>query len=172
MSVGVVTVRPKRIKHEISALACFLLTLGYPIGKRSRPQTGLLSADSDRAQRLWTGVLTAEDKSPVHGALRELLEETGLAPDRVRHLGAFGQIPAVETGRVHMYLVDCSLAKRAVLNLDATEDLSTLLVPISKLGSIIENGDMDCLACVAATYKLLLLQGESDGVIQASASLT
>jgi 8-oxo-dGTP pyrophosphatase MutT (NUDIX family) len=92
----------------------------------------------------------------VDGALRELLEETGLSPKSVAHLGGLGQIPAVETGRVHLFLVDCETAGPAFASLDPGEDLTTELLPIIELPQLIATGDMDCIACVAASYKLLL----------------
>lgn len=108
------------------------------------------------------GRLEATDCSPVDGALRELLEETGLSPKAVSELGAFAQIPAVETGRVHMFLVECEAAPPKSSNPDTTEDIATELVPIAKLEELIAAGDMDCVACVAASYKLLLMT-ESPG---------
>lgn len=101
------------------------------------------------------GRLEDDDESPVHGALRELLEETGLVPDKVHHLGAYAQIPAVETGRVHIFIVDCSADSVGTSRLDPTEDLSAELLPLSKLKAAIASGDMDCLACVTASYAVL-----------------
>jgi 8-oxo-dGTP pyrophosphatase MutT (NUDIX family) len=101
------------------------------------------------------GRLELDDTSPVHGALRELLEETGLVPDKVHELGAFAQIPAVETGRVHVFVVDCNRSAAGPVSLDATEDLSAELLPLAKLETVITNGDMDCIACVAASYAVL-----------------
>jgi ADP-ribose pyrophosphatase len=104
------------------------------------------------------GRIERADGSPVHGALRELLEETGLAPDKVQHLGTFAQIPAVETGRCHMFLVDCTRTKARATEIDSTEYLSTVLVPISELRTVIATGEMDCLACAAASFKVLLMK--------------
>jgi 8-oxo-dGTP pyrophosphatase MutT (NUDIX family) len=110
------------------------------------------------------GRIEKGDPSPVHGALRELLEETGLKSDRVRRMGAFAQIPAVETGRVHMYLVDCSSLASDLAGLDTTEDLAIVLRPISELPALVASGEMDCLGCVAASWRLLLmLQGGTLG---------
>jgi 8-oxo-dGTP pyrophosphatase MutT (NUDIX family) len=106
------------------------------------------------------GRLEADDASPVHGALRELLEETGLTPDKVHELGAYAQIPAVETGRIHIFIVDCSRSSAGTARLDETEDLSVELLPLSKLEAAIANGDMDCVACVAASYAVLFRNRE------------
>lgn len=82
---------------------------------------------------------------------------TGLSPHTVTGLGAFGQVPAVETGRVHMFLVDCEHDPNATSSLEPGEDLTTELVPIARLDRLVASAEMDCIACVAATYKLLLL---------------
>jgi 8-oxo-dGTP pyrophosphatase MutT (NUDIX family) len=107
------------------------------------------------------GRLEDEDRSPVDGALRELLEETGLSPKVVRDFGAFAQIPAVETGRVHLFLVECEAAPLRPNNRDHTEDIFIEFVPITRLEELIAAGDMDCVACVAASYKLLFMARSS-----------
>lgn len=104
------------------------------------------------------GRIESDDQSPVQGALRELLEETSLAPREVLHIGTFAQIPAVETGRVHMYLVSCMRTRARATRADPKEYLSTELLPISRLRAVISAGEMNCLACVAASYKVLLMR--------------
>ncbi|MGE5286040.1 MAG: NUDIX hydrolase [Micromonosporaceae bacterium] len=104
------------------------------------------------------GRIEPDDQSPVHGALRELLEETGLAPEEVQHIGTFAQIPAVETSRAHMFLVNCIRTRARPADVDPTEYLATVLLPISELQDVIATGEMDCLACAAASYKVLLMK--------------
>jgi 8-oxo-dGTP pyrophosphatase MutT (NUDIX family) len=104
------------------------------------------------------GRIESDDQSPVHGALRELLEETGLAPLEVQHIGAFAQIPAVETGRVHMFLVNCTRTGARAADPDPREYLATVFLPMSKLWTVVSAGEMDCLACAAATYKVMLMK--------------
>jgi ADP-ribose pyrophosphatase len=102
------------------------------------------------------GRIEEADDSTVQGVLRELLEETGLVPDEIRALGKFAQIPAVETDYVHLFVANCTKASDGFGKPDVTEDLSTELVPVAQLEHIIEVGGMDCVACVAASYRLLL----------------
>lgn len=97
------------------------------------------------------GRLEGSDVSPTKGALRELFEETGLRARNVRRLGSFAQIPAVETGRVHLFVVECEPDSVAEPCFDATEAISTLVVKADGLGTLISSGKMDCLACVAAS---------------------
>jgi 8-oxo-dGTP pyrophosphatase MutT (NUDIX family) len=102
------------------------------------------------------GRIEEADGSTIQGMLRELLEETGLVPDEICALGKFAQIPAVETGYVHFFVANCTKAPNGAGNPDITEYLATELVPVAQLEHIIEVGDMNCVACVAASYRVLL----------------
>jgi len=104
------------------------------------------------------GRIESDDPSPVHGAVRELLEETGLAAQEVQHIGTFAQMPAVETGRVHMFLVACARTRTRASDADSGEYIATIFLPMSELRAVISNGKMDCLACAAASYKVLLMK--------------
>ena len=57
-----------------------------------------------------------------------------------------------------MFLVDCARTKARATEIDSTEYLSTVLLPISELRTVIETGEMDCLACAAASFKVLLMK--------------
>lgn len=100
------------------------------------------------------GRLESSDASPVSGAMRELLEETGCVPQKVTPLGAFGQIPAITPNRVHIFLVQCDPSLNQPTP-EPSEKIDVKLVPIPKLTELIASGEMDCVACVAATYLAL-----------------
>lgn len=100
------------------------------------------------------GRLESQDSSPMSGALRELLEETGYSPHKVTPIGNFGQIPAITPNRVHFFLVECKPSP-GLSKPDASEKIDTRLVPIEELKSLIASGEMDCVACIAATYLAL-----------------
>lgn len=97
------------------------------------------------------GRLESSDASPVSGAMRELLEETGCVPQKVTPLGMFGQVPAITPNRVHIFLVQCEPSPNQP-TLEPSEKIDVELVPIPKLKKLIASGGMDCVACVAATY--------------------
>lgn len=102
------------------------------------------------------GRIEEADGSIVQGVLRELREETGLVPDEICALGKFAQIPAVETGYVHLFVANCTKVPDGAGEPDITEALSIELVPVVQLEHIIEVGAMNCVACAAASYRLLL----------------
>ncbi len=107
------------------------------------------------------GRLESSDASPVSGATRELLEETGCSPKKVTPLGMFGQIPAITPNRVHIFLVQCEPPQNQPMP-EPSEEIAVELVPIPKLKELIVSGEMDCIACVAATYLALdVLSGGS-----------
>ena len=97
------------------------------------------------------GRLESSDASPVSGAMRELLEETGYSSQRVTPLGMFGQVPAITPNRVHIFLVQCEPSSNQPAP-EPSEKIAVELVPILNLKELIASGDMDCVACVAATY--------------------
>lgn len=101
------------------------------------------------------GRIETTDASAVSGALRELLEETGYEPYKVTPLGTYAQIPAVSGARVHILLVQCHRAAQGNPRPDRTEDLHLEFVELSRLEEVITSGQMDCIACVAASYRAL-----------------
>jgi len=100
------------------------------------------------------GRLESSDLSPVSGALRELLEETGYTPQKIVPLGSFGQIPAITPNKVHFFLVECQSLPVAP-HPGQSEKINLKLTPIADLGKLIASGEMDCVACIAATYLAL-----------------
>lgn len=91
----------------------------------------------------------------MKGAVRELVEETGYVPKSVVPMGALGQVPAISPNRVHLFLAECEKAATVKPSRDKSEEINVELVPLEKLGELIESGVMDCVACVAATYLAL-----------------
>lgn len=101
------------------------------------------------------GRLDPTDTSPLAGAVRELLEETGYSPKSTVSLGSFAQIPAISPNRVHIFLVACEKKPIDMLKLDKSENIETKLIPLTDLPDLIGSGEMDCVACVAASYLAL-----------------
>ena len=107
------------------------------------------------------GRLEDKDNSIIDGALRELLEETGFTPYNTVALGKFAQIPAIATAHVHLFLVFCSSTNKLTPSPDPTEDLEIITIEKDNLISLINSGKMDCIACIAASYRALDLLDKS-----------
>lgn len=101
------------------------------------------------------GRVDSDDKNPLAAASRELIEETGCVAKATIPLGSFAQIPAISTGRVHMFLVFCDRLTPELSCPEESEQVSVLLKTPEELLAHIESGDMDCAACVCATYRAL-----------------
>lgn len=100
------------------------------------------------------GRIELNDQNPLTAATRELLEETGYAPNTIQELGAFAQIPAVSNARVHIFLVECKRHGTIAVP-EPSEQIEVVRLSQSEIIEAIKAGDMDCIACVAATYLAL-----------------
>ena len=66
-------------------------------------------------------------EDPAAAAARELREETGYTPGRIRKLGACSPNPAIMSNRVHFFLAE-GLTNTGALELDEDEYVETVLV--------------------------------------------
>lgn len=107
------------------------------------------------------GRLEDGDATPAAGAFREVLEETGYRPREVVKLGAYGQVPAICTARVHLFLVRCDKSPERS-SPDASERLDVVVLSRAELQEALQDGRMDCLACVAATLSAFHALDRSD----------
>lgn len=94
------------------------------------------------------GVIESSE-TPLEGAQRELLEETGYTSDDWTALPTLAPEPARHTNHAH-----CFVARRArrtgKQNLDEVEDLVVELFPVSDLMHCIETGEITHAVHVAA----------------------
>lgn len=80
-----------------------------------------------------------ENEAPEHAAFRELREETGFSGERPVLLYSCYPNPATQTNHVYFYLLrNCK--KDYDTQFDASEDLRTHLLPLSKLDDVIDQG--------------------------------
>ncbi|MBE9042773.1 NUDIX hydrolase [Oscillatoriales cyanobacterium LEGE 11467] len=85
-------------------------------------------------------------------ASRELTEETGYVAKKLTKLATFYDNPVKDTNQIHLFLArDVELTSEQ--NLDRTEEIKVVLVPISEINSKIEAGDI----CVSGTVTALFL---------------
>jgi ADP-ribose pyrophosphatase len=78
-----------------------------------------------------------DDEKPEQAALRELLEETGYAGDKVTYLGAVNPNPAIFNNLCHTFLVE-DVKEVTEKNLDDKEDIEVLLVPLPDIPFLIQ----------------------------------
>ena len=85
-------------------------------------------------------------------ATRELTEETGYVADKFTKLATFYDNPVKDTNQLHLFLArDVVLMEKQ--QLDRTEEIEVVLVPISQVESKIKSGEI----CVSGTVTALFL---------------
>ena len=101
------------------------------------------------------GVVEA-DEPPEAAAVRELREETGYVPSRVKYLGFVSPNPAIQGNRSHTFLAEgCRLA--AEPQPDAFEHIEVQLCPLDDIPSLIRGGEISHSLIVSAFALLYFL---------------
>ena len=88
------------------------------------------------------GLVDPDDASPELSAQRELLEETGYTVSNIRLIGECYPQPAILSNRCFFYLAE-NAVKAKPQNLDASEDIEILTVPLNEIRVKIENKEID-----------------------------
>ena len=100
------------------------------------------------------GMLDPEDPSALHGAERELLEETGYAGSNGKLLGVISPNPAMQRNRCHTAMVT-GARRVAAQTQDSGEDLQVVLVPYAEIPERIARGEIShSLVVVAFVWAL------------------
>lgn len=104
------------------------------------------------------GVIDEGENTPLEAARRELLEETGYASDEVEQLLAVSDNPTKDTNRIHFFLAR-NARRVSAQNLDETENIEVLTVPLTEVESMIFDGRIrvagSVALCLLALRKLL-----------------
>ncbi len=100
------------------------------------------------------GGLVKDGQSPEQSAIEELAEETGYLAESVRLLGWMHPMPAILTNRFYVYLGE-NATPTGVANPEETEEIETILVPVSKVTDYIRNGKITCSVMIAALHLFL-----------------
>jgi 8-oxo-dGTP pyrophosphatase MutT (NUDIX family) len=98
------------------------------------------------------GGFDAEKEGAESAALRELEEETGYIPQKITKITTFYNAPSKDTNQIHLFLGE-NAVKVSEQNLDVTEEIEVLLIPVDEVLSKIEKGDI----CVAGSIAALFL---------------
>jgi ADP-ribose diphosphatase len=104
------------------------------------------------------GMVDATDESPEAAARRELLEETGYAADRWRHIGTVDPNPAIQSNRCHTFLAEGArrIAEPAP---EGNEEIRVLVEPADSVPDFVRSGRIDHALVVAAFYWWSLARG-------------
>lgn len=101
------------------------------------------------------GVELGED--PLHGAQRELAEETGFVAPRWTALGWCEPNPAMQNNRCHAYLAEGAY-RAAEPSPDGREDLEVELVPLVEIPRLIWSGEISHVLVAHAFQRHELLR--------------
>ncbi|GAB6100723.1 NUDIX hydrolase [Halanaerocella petrolearia] len=98
------------------------------------------------------GTLDQGEDNPRLAAKRELREETGYQATEIIDLGKVAANPAIQNNYCYFYLAEGAKQVQKQ-DLDLTEDIELILVPIEEIDSLIGSGNIDhSLAVLALLY--------------------
>ncbi|QSJ15173.1 NUDIX hydrolase [Nostoc sp. UHCC 0702] len=82
-------------------------------------------------------------------AIRELQEETGYTAQQVKKIGTLYDKPSKDTNQIHLFLAE-NVIKTGEQNLDITEEIEILLIPVESILDKIRQGEISVAGTVAA----------------------
>ena len=97
------------------------------------------------------GGFNSEKENPEAAALRELEEETGYVPQSITKIATLYNAPSKDTNQIHLFVGE-NAVKVSEQNLDITEEIEVLLIPINEVLSKIEKGEISVVSSVAALF--------------------
>lgn len=100
------------------------------------------------------GGLVKEGQSPEQSAAEELAEETGYTASTMELIGWMQPMPAIFNNRFYVYLASHAVAN-GPSNPDETEEIETVLVPVSEIRDYIRTGKIRCAVMIAALHLFL-----------------
>ncbi len=97
------------------------------------------------------GTFNPNQESPQAAAIRELREETGYITDTVTYLATLYDNPVKDTNKITLFLAE-NVIKSKQQELDVTEEIEVVLVPIKALMEKIANNEISVAGTVAAIF--------------------
>ncbi|MGA2515251.1 MAG: NUDIX hydrolase [Thermodesulfobacteriota bacterium] len=101
------------------------------------------------------GGLVDPGDTPKSAAARELLEETGYQAEEVVKIGVSNPNPAVFNNRCYTFVARNVMKVRDPMP-DQTEDIETVLIPLTDIPELIRKGKIDHSIVISAFYWYLL----------------
>lgn len=98
------------------------------------------------------GTFYRDQESGESAAKRELLEETGYISDQLIPLAILHDNPVKDTNQIHLFLAK-NLQPSQQTNLDITEEIEVVLIPISEVMNKIRQGEI----CVCGSLTAIFL---------------
>jgi ADP-ribose pyrophosphatase len=99
------------------------------------------------------GGCVEKGENPLAGAIRELREETGYIGKDPVFIGSVTPNPSFQGNQCYTYLLE-NVHLGAEQELDDGEDIEVFTLPLSKIDSLIENGELSNSMVIAALYFL------------------
>jgi ADP-ribose pyrophosphatase len=100
------------------------------------------------------GGLVKDGQTPEQSAIEELEEETGYRAPAYHLLGWMHPMPAILTNRFYVYLAE-NATPTGKPNPEETEEIETILVPVSEITDYIRTGKITCSVMIAALHLYL-----------------
>ena len=97
------------------------------------------------------GGLVDPGDTPEKAAARELLEETGYQAEGLVQIGVVNPNPALFNNRCYTYVAQ-NVKKIHDPMPDQAEDIEVVLIPLSDIPELIQNGEIDHAMVIAAFY--------------------
>lgn len=98
------------------------------------------------------GSFNSQTEDRVTAAVRELEEETGYVADQIIQLAELYDNPVKDTNKIYLFLAE-NARPSSQQQLDATEDIEVVLLPIEEVLAKISKGEI----CVCGTITALFL---------------
>ncbi|AFZ26855.1 NTP pyrophosphohydrolase [Cylindrospermum stagnale PCC 7417] len=97
------------------------------------------------------GSFNPTKESAQTAAIRELAEETGYIAQDVIKIGTLYDKPSKDTNQIHLFLAE-NVSKAGEQNLDITEEIEVVLIPIESVLDKIAQGEISVAGTVAALF--------------------
>lgn len=97
------------------------------------------------------GTFDPQQEQPEAAALRELQQETGYSTEHLIKLATLHDNPVKDTNKIHLFLAE-QVQQVEQQNLDITEEIEIVLIPLSQITDRILQGDLRVSGTIAAVF--------------------